>query len=131
MGFVAVTIHHFVKGMILKSLSLGVKRIYGSHTAENLAEAIKSMCDEYNIFHKVVTITGDNGGNMRGAAGVLKILYVCCFAHVLNRVLVTILANLKISLENGDGSQIIQKCRKVVTTFNQSIQLTEKLNDDQ
>ena len=49
----------------------------------------------------------------------------------MNRVLVTTLSNLKISLENGDGSQIIQKCRKLVSTFNHSTQLTEKLIEDQ
>ena len=53
MGYIAVTVHFFVKGMILKSISLGVKRVCGSHNAETLAEAIKSMCEDFNIFSKV------------------------------------------------------------------------------
>ena len=46
MGFFAVTVHFFLNGMILNSISLGVRRLYGSHTGEKLAEAIKSVLDE-------------------------------------------------------------------------------------
>jgi hypothetical protein len=95
MGYIAVTVHFFVKGMILKSISLGVKRVCGSHNAETLAEAIKSMCEDFNIFSKVRSMTGDNATNMINAAKILKIPYISCFAHVLNRVIVTTLKNLK------------------------------------
>ena len=131
MGFVAVTVHYFTKGMILKSISLGVKRIYGSHTGDLLAGAIKGICEEFNIFKKIRTMTGDNGANMRDAAKVLKIPYISCFAHVLNRVIVTSLKNLNLSDENGNCEALIDKCRKLVGTFNHSTQLTEKLIEDQ
>ena len=131
MGYIAVTVHFFVKGMILKSISLGVKRVCGSHNAETLAEAIKSMCEDFNIFSKVRSMTGDNATYMINAAKILKIPYISCFAHVLNRVIVTTLKNLKINFENGDGNELISKCRKLVGGFNHSTQLTEKLLEDQ
>ena len=105
--------------------------MYGSHTGEKIAGAIKSVLDEYNIFNKVRTMTGNNCTNMIDAAKVLKIPYIRCFAHVLNRVIVTTLKNLKINFENGDGNELIVKCRKLVSGFNHSTQLNEKLIEDQ
>ena len=56
-------------------------------------------------------MTGDNGANMKEAAKVLRLPYISCFAHVLNRVIVTTLKNLKISNENGDREALIEKFR--------------------
>ena len=131
MGLVAVTVHYFAKDKILKSISLGVKRIYEPHKGNLLAGAIKGICEEFNIFKKIRTMTGDNGANMRDAAKMLKIPYISCFAHVLNRVIVTGLKNLNLSNENGNCEALIDKCRKLVETFNYSTQLTEKLIEDQ
>jgi hypothetical protein len=134
MGFIAITVHFFQPGFILKSISLGVKRIFGSHTAENLSESIKHFCDEFKIFDKIVSITGDNAGNMRKAAKLLGKPFISCFAHVLNLVVKNTIQNLKIDLENSDdpsNQKIIEKCRKLVGTFNHSTILTEKLLQDQ
>jgi histidinol phosphatase-like PHP family hydrolase len=134
MGFIAITVHFFQTGFKLKSISLGVKRIFGSHTAENLCESIKHFCDEFKIFYKIVSITGDNAGNMRKAAKLLGKPFISCFAHVLNLVVKNTIQNLKIDLENSDDAsnqKIIEKCRKLVGTFNHSTILTEKLLQDQ
>jgi len=39
--------------------------------------------------------------------------------------------NLKSNVPDGDGNEIITKCRKLVCGFNHSTQLNEQLIDDQ
>ena len=131
LGYVAATVHYFVKDLIMKSISLGVKRLPGSHTGERLADTIRAICDEFNIFNKVVSMTGDNAKNMHVAAKHLKLPYISCFAHVLNRIVVTTLANLKIDVGNDESMPVLVKCRKLIGTFNHSTQLTETLIEDQ
>ena len=89
---------------------------------ECLADVIKGVCDEFNVFKKAWTMTGDNGANMKDAAKVLGLTYISCFEHVLNRVIVTALKNLKFCSESGSGEALIEKCRKLVGTFSHSIQ---------
>ena len=76
-------------------------------------------------------MTGDNGANMKDAANELKFPYISCLAHVINRVIVTTLTKLEISLPTGDGNVLITKCRKLVTGFNHSNLLNENLVSDQ
>ena len=47
-------------------------------------------------FDKIVSITGDNAGNMRKAAKLLGKPFISCFAHVLNLVVKNTIPNLKI-----------------------------------
>ena len=63
MSFLGITVHFF-NGFNLKSLSLGIKRIIGSHTAKNLNNALMSIFVEFGILDKIISITGDNAANI-------------------------------------------------------------------
>ena len=85
LSYLGVTIHYFKK-FKLHSLSLGVKLLPGSHTAQNIADGLNKFFLDYNIKGKVVSITGDNAANFRTAARILNINFFGCFAHILNLI---------------------------------------------
>ena len=137
LGFLGVTVHYYKK-FVLKSISLGVKKLTGSHTAENLANCLKSFFSDYDITGKIFSITGDNASNMRTAAESLKIKYHGCFAHLLNLIVTTAIKNLKIDspddIEDEDVfefSKILSRCRKLVGLFSHSTNLNEQLLEEQ
>ncbi len=51
-GFLGVTVHYFTN-FSTRSLSLGVKRIEGAHTADNLVNYLNYILEFYNIREKV------------------------------------------------------------------------------
>lgn len=88
-GYIGATAHFFDRFQ-LDSLSLGVRKIEGPHTASNVADTIKKILCDYNIFQKVKSMVGDNGPNMSAAAAILKIPFFSCFAHTLNLIVKSI-----------------------------------------
>lgn len=142
LGFLGITVHYYKK-FILKSISLGVKKLSGSHTAENLAEALTDFLNEFRILEKIISITGDNASNMRAAAKLLneanqfKIKFHGCFAHILNLTITAVIKSLKLDLDNEDEystfdfNKILCKCRKLVGLFSHSTHLNEQLLKEQ
>ena len=132
LGFIGITVHYFAN-FVLKSVSIGVKCVYGHHDGRTLGEAIKAHCENFGIWSKVKAITGDNAGNMRLAASYLTIPFYPCFAHILNRIIVTVLGNLKIDLKDDEDlshstvDSILHKLRRLVGLFNKSTILNEEL----
>ena len=115
-----------------------MKRLFGSHGAENLASALSWFFNEFEITKKVVSITGDNASNMRAAAELLNIKYHGCFAHILNLIVTNAIKNLKMDLSEDDEdlshfkfSKVINKCRQLVGLFSHSTQLNEQLLEAQ
>ena len=136
-GFLGVTVHYF-KNFVLKSISLGVKKLTGSHSAENLASCLKGYFIDYGISGKIFSITGDNASNMRAAAEILKIKYHGCFAHILNLIVVSAIKKLKIDSSDDDEednlfefSKVLNRCRKLVGLFSHSTHLNEILLEEQ
>ena len=136
-GFLGVTVHYFKK-FVLKSISLGVKQLTGSHSAENLANSLKSYFTDFGISDKIFSITGDNASNMRAAAEILKIKYHGCYAPILYLIVVSSIKNLKIGLPDDDEEEnsfefykILNRCRKLVGLFSHSTHLNEILLEEQ
>uniref|UniRef100_A0A4W6C0P2 HAT C-terminal dimerisation domain-containing protein n=1 Tax=Lates calcarifer TaxID=8187 RepID=A0A4W6C0P2_LATCA len=69
-GFLGVTVHWIEKEaerIQLKSNLLACEHFQGSHTAERICDQFESICDEYNIKHKLDYIISDNAANMQKA----------------------------------------------------------------
>ena len=134
-GYVGLTVHYF-EGFVLKSVSLSLKRIVGSHTSENIKEVLLKFFESFGILNKVVSITGDNAANMQAAAEKLKIKYYGCFAHTLNLIVQNSLKLLNLSSEinceeEDSVHSTLDKCRKLVCLFSHSTKLNDALSKDQ
>ena len=134
-GYVGLTVHFF-EGFALKSVSLGVKRIIGSHTADNIKEVLLNFFESFGILNKVVSITGDNAANLRLAAEKLKIKFYGCFAHTLNLIVQNALKNLNVSSELNCEEEdsiysTLEKCRKQVGLFSHSTKLNDALDKEE
>ena len=107
---------HFLQDFKLQSVCLCVKKISGSHSGEALAESIHQTISSFNIVEKIITITTDNGANIVKACDILNsdkyaglhFKRIPCFAHLLNLIVKSSLANLgfgskKVSTESNDN----------------------------
>lgn len=100
------------------------KNITDRHTAENIADSIKTTLNEFNITNKVVCLVIDNAANMLKAASLLSIKHLNCFAHTLQLVITD-------SLATPDVKYIITKAKDIVTTFKNSNVAAELLKVEQ
>ncbi|KAK3883452.1 hypothetical protein Pcinc_012228 [Petrolisthes cinctipes] len=94
------------------------------HTAENIANDIRRVCDEWDIFHKVFCIVTDNGANIVAAVTkCLQVKHVPCFAHTLNLVVQSAMKN------SEEVRHVREKVKAIVTFFHHSVKASDKLAD--
>jgi len=90
-----------------------------NHTAANVAETLQDIFLEWSVLHKITTIVTDNDATMKKACDLLKINHLPCFAHTLNLLVQEV-------LEVQSFSEIMNKCKRIVTFFKSSSIATEK-----
>lgn len=62
--FLGVTAHWIDKEWHQKELVIGFEPLHGTHTGENLAEALANVIERFNLGDKLQSITTDNASNM-------------------------------------------------------------------
>jgi hypothetical protein len=62
-SFLGVTVHYLAQNLQRKSFALACKRVIGSHTFDVLAKELENILEDFNIIHKTVGCTTDNGSN--------------------------------------------------------------------
>ena len=67
-------------------IDLGVYNMIGSHTAQNLAEKLMQIFQNFGITDKVTTLVADNAANMKLLGEALELHYCGCLAHMLNLI---------------------------------------------
>lgn len=120
--YMAVT-GHFIHKKTLKfsSILLQCCVLEGSHTGAHIAEAIKSVANEWQINEKVNFWVSDNASNMLSAAHILEPWpHFGCYAHKLNLVAQS-------ALSIPTVSSTLTKVQKTVAHFKRSSQAKEKL----
>lgn len=120
-GYITVTAHFISPERVLKSAVLETICIVGSHTAENIAQHLREICDKWNIFDKVRTIVIDNAANITAAIVLLKKRRIPCFAHTLNLVVQEAIKS------TPDVLEVRDKIKQIVTFFHHSVKATDKL----
>ncbi|KYQ53613.1 Zinc finger BED domain-containing protein 1, partial [Trachymyrmex zeteki] len=79
---------HFIDGIEIESINLGIRLLEETHNAIYLSEIIKSFCHEWNIdLNKVMVMITDSAANIVKAARDTFGQHLPCFAHQLNRAL--------------------------------------------
>ena len=85
-SYITVTCHCISSDWKLISVVLSTINVTGDHTAENIAEELKQITDEWNISEKLVASVTDNGANMVAGIRLNGWKHLPCFAHTLNLV---------------------------------------------
>ncbi len=125
LGYITVTCHFIDSSWGLRSVVLATTNLTKDHTAENVADELKRITDEWNITDKVVAVVTDNAANIVAAVRLNGWKHIPCFAHTLNLVVQDALTADPIL------SVIQKKCRDIVTYFHRSCKATERLTSIQ
>ncbi|XP_064475601.1 E3 SUMO-protein ligase ZBED1-like [Ornithodoros turicata] len=122
-SYLTVTCHFLQETVMWSVLSTAV--FHGSHTAENVAQAIGDVADDWGIRYTIVALVTDNEKRMVLAARLLGIDHLPCFAHTLN---LTVQDGLKSS---DELNTVLLKCKNVVRHIRSSSVATAKLREEQ
>ncbi|CAF1544455.1 unnamed protein product [Didymodactylos carnosus] len=88
-SFMVLTDHYYSNDLDLKSTILHYSSFSQSHTARNIANAIKSKLQELRIYHKIHCIVCDGAPNMLKIFSYLdpEIKRIWCIAHRLHLII--------------------------------------------
>lgn len=106
-NYLGVTAHYFNPQWELQSHALTVMKTEERHFANACAEHFVHVARQWNIEHKVSTLTTDSARNMIAAARQLPFEHMPCIAHSVHRAIT-------VSLHNSPFDSALAKCRKVV-----------------
>lgn len=122
-SYITVT-SHFIHEWKLCTAALSTVKMEERHTGVNIASAINSILEDYNIKNNIVCIVTDNASTMTNAAANLKIKHLNCFAHTLQLVVSDM-------LNNPSVKTLIDKAKDIVRTFKTSSVALEILREEQ
>ena len=138
-SYITATAHFIDENFNFNNISLGFNYINGRHQAENLKDALLKIINDFDLKNKIVAIVADNARNVQNSLASLQKLNIeaiRCMAHVLQLVV----KNVIVLVEAGEShdyslfyiiAKIFTKCRKLVTSFSHSSQLTDLLEEYQ
>ena len=124
-AYTGVTVHYITDEYSLESHLLETKEFPESHTAQNIAEELEGILQEWNLpLDKLCAATTDNGTNIVLAAEILGWQRIPCFSHTL-----------QLAVERAtclpEVSRALAQCRRLVTHFNHSSKSTYLLKRKQ
>ncbi|XP_076040518.1 protein polybromo isoform X4 [Oratosquilla oratoria] len=120
-SFLSVTAHFISPEWELKCKLLATKRLMVDHTSKNIGDAIKEICEEWDLLGKVCCIVTDNAPNIVKAVTDVKVNHITCFAHSLNLVVQNALKN------TNDVKKIQEKVKAIVSFFHHSVKASDML----
>ena len=118
-AYCCVTIHYITPDSILRSHLLETKEFFDSHSAENVAEELRSILYQWELStDKVVAATTNNCANMVRAMQLNDWMNVPCFSHTLNLAVEKVLLLPVVS-------KAVARCRGLVSHFHHSSKSSE------
>ncbi|XP_048525013.1 zinc finger BED domain-containing protein 4 isoform X2 [Dendroctonus ponderosae] len=119
--FYSVTAHYIVEesnNTFLSSDLLGCISYTKSHTAENIANKLREVIEEWKLTNKIVAVVSDNEANMKAAVRIGGWSHWGCFAHSLNRIAQAGLSEIK---------EVVDKITNIVGYFKHNSQALSQL----
>lgn len=124
-NYFGVTGHYITENFEAKSVLLDCSCFEGSHSSQNLADALNKVIDEWGLQQKVVLVVSDNAANITKAVkDILHLNHFGCFAHTINLIA-------KDSLELEEVNTILDKVKQIVGHFKRSTTSMAKFMDQQ
>jgi hypothetical protein len=123
--YITVTEHHIDKTWNMNSNVLVTREMPERHTADNLADKLKSIVSEFHLCGKITDVVHDNARNMVSAGNKCPDWDDAgCFAHTLQLCI-------KPALELPSVSKLISRARKLVGHFKHSTTVTAEMRKRQ
>ncbi|XP_019763082.2 E3 SUMO-protein ligase ZBED1 [Dendroctonus ponderosae] len=113
-SFHTVTAHYIVEetnNTFLSSDLLGCISFTERHTAEDIANKLKEVIDDWKLTNKIVAVVSDNAENMKTAMSIGGWSHWDCLAHSLNLVSQSGLSEIK---------EVVDKIKNIVAYFKRS-----------
>ena len=109
----------------MKSCILQTRSVEVRHTSANISEALANCAEEWNITSKLASTTTDNARNIVNAVTInLSWFHRPCFAHTLQ---IAVRQGLQVS----EVTQVLSRCRRLVSHFHHSYVASRALNTKQ
>ena len=113
-SYCCLTIHYVSADFTLQSHLLETKEFPDSHTAENVAEELKGILNQWELsVDNLVAATTDNCSNMVLALSINHWNHIPCLSHILNLAVQKVLALPIVS-------KAVARCRRLVSHFHHS-----------
>ena len=113
--YISYKTHFIDSSWELRSRCLQTQFLPQDHTGENIADALDSTLESWNLAqNKQVRLTTDSGSNIINAMRQLKWTRLACFGHNLH------LAITKSIKDDRRCSRVSGVCHKLVSAFSQS-----------
>jgi hypothetical protein len=100
--FFAATLHYLNQNFEPQTISIGLFGLENNHTAESLSNELKRVLSEYDILKKTVTAVTDHASTMGAVCEKMRIDFYGCFAHLLNLIVQSFFAFIKITKSKDD-----------------------------
>ncbi|KAJ8940616.1 hypothetical protein NQ318_004540 [Aromia moschata] len=124
-AYISVTIH-FIYNDQMVSRNIATKELEDvHHTGENIARALDSIFQEWNINNKIVTVVSDNGANIKNDIRQMNVHHHPCIAHTLNLTVTESLDNIPLL------NTVIKKCRSLFGHFKHSVVASQIIKEMQ
>lgn len=146
--YIGVTVHFFDKNVNLCSRTLNLHHLPGSHSAENISEALFNVIKEWDLLVKVFGLVMDNASNCNNVGeeitakinnllnsqssfasslNTIQISQLGCNAHILN-LIVAKLTKVLDRNENCEDSDLVLDERDTIM-MNRYLELVKKCRD--
>ena len=125
-SFIGITFHSITKDWDLESFTLDNRELSVSHTAENLAQALKAVLIDCSLDESHISAaTVDNAANIQKAVRDVQ-GWKClgCFGHTINLCV-------KVGLKQHKIQTTVSRCSRLVTYFRKSTQAATLLASKQ
>ena len=119
----------------MRSIVISTAEIYKTHTAENIASALRHVFNEWQIESKIVTVITDNAASMKKAVNdfIFKRNHYCV-AHTINLSVKDCIEIKERATEDDPNKalfDLLNKCRGIVSHFKHSTKSSYSLIDMQ
>ncbi|XP_043109185.1 E3 SUMO-protein ligase ZBED1-like isoform X2 [Puntigrus tetrazona] len=118
--YLTVSCHLISENWRLKSYVLDTAHLLIKHTAENAAEHLLRISNEWNVTEKTHIVVTNIDGIKKAHNNGCRWTYIPCFAHTLDRVF-------RETIQRTDCESLLRKCQQIVAFFHQSDKALQNL----
>uniref|UniRef100_A0A8C2AV39 Si:ch211-152f22.4 n=1 Tax=Cyprinus carpio TaxID=7962 RepID=A0A8C2AV39_CYPCA len=120
--YLTVSCHLISKNWKLKSYVLDTAHLLTKHTAENAAEHLLRISNEWNVTEKIQTVVTNIDGIKKAHYSGCRWTYIPCFAYTLDKVF-------RETIQRTDCESLLRKCQQIVAFFHQNYKASQNLQE--